>query len=302
MVIDALMRGDISERQFVILCFLHSVADYRTGVVSGFRAESVLLFLRIVSNKNTLAKMRIELKKLRRAGWFHTDYVYGEKTPYRLYLHNYLAARVLISEGGKKQNEGDGEGENEPENEREIEIIRPCEITPYTKTIKSNERDDERDDEREVQPKGCVKDQSRTSDKDKPKDKLNNAEVEGQAAELRAFIWHLTGFTRPTKWGISHVRAFSLAELKYAIAEWLWSPLIDGEAKVTELNFFFKEGLDSVIDARRRRNGGPEIPNLTPPTNWWKVAERMEEIKSENAQNLFALDQSEKIREAGEQK
>jgi hypothetical protein len=276
---DALERGDINKTQFIILSLLHQWANYAIGRVDSFSAERVCRYLHIEPTPANLKAMRRQIAPLREMGWFHHDYEQGSKRPYRVWLHNYVP--LLVSD-----NVHDTGHENVRDSVHEETVLNPCEIKPYQRTIDFDGRDAVPDDVHEIgtkvsfnNHKGCGQEKLKTNtNQPNPVPEPNMVEAD----DLRAFIWELVDFTRPAAWASSLLKKYPLMEIKYAIAEYVFSDRHSGEPGNRALSFFFKEGLESIIHTRRMREGSVDTPARRPPANWDEAEARLAEKREGN--------------------
>jgi hypothetical protein len=271
-IYDALERGDINETQFIVLSLLHKWANYQTGRVDSFCAERVLRFRHIEPTQATLKALRRQIAALRQMGWFHDDYQKGSKRPYHVFVHNYVTYLGSVAVH-----------DNVPENVHEAwptgTVINPCEITPYQNVMDFNPDESVPD---AVPENACRLSSNNQSGQVKIKDKTNpplDLSI-SQADDLLAFIYDLTDFIRSKQWALSRVKQYSLDEIKYALVEWMFSNTHGGEPAVRNLGFFFKEGMDGVIYARRKREGSLDRPARTIPVKWPEAMAQLEARRS----------------------
>jgi hypothetical protein len=120
-VFDAYESGDISLRLFTILVVLYHLADFGAdsplgaGVVRAMSAERTLHYLHEPITDSSVRNMQRELRRLRDAGWFTSDYKDGSKRPYNIELRNFPVLKKEGSAGnGGTENSGvaDGDGVN----------------------------------------------------------------------------------------------------------------------------------------------------------------------------------------------
>lgn len=278
-VTDALQQGDINPTQFIILVLLHLWANHRTGRVDSFCAERVCRALHIdTTRRANVVAMRRQIAGLRAMGWFRWDYAKGSKRPYHIWIHNFVI--YLGSDAVPDDVLG-----TVPEELAAGTILYPCEIRSYQNVIDGEQNVDVPDDVPENAMSLCPTNQERLNTsftmKDNPaeKDNLSDPAVV-DAEELLSFIYELTGFTRPRKWALRLVERYPVLELMYALVEWMYGERHDGDPSTKALGFFFKEGegYETVIRARRKRNGAfTNRPNLTPPPEWQKALDRIKE-------------------------
>jgi hypothetical protein len=103
-----------------------------------------------------------------------------------------------------------------------------------------------------------------------------------QADDLLSFIWELVDFTRPKAWALGLLKKYPLMEIKYAIAEFVFSDRHSGNPGDRTLSFFFKEGLEQIIYTRRKREGSTDTPALRPPANWSEAMDRLAERRTDD--------------------
>lgn len=259
-VSDSLQRGEINATQFAVLFALYLWADHATGRVDSFCAERVCRFLHIDPTAANSKSMRRQIGSLRSMGWFHWDYVKGSKRPYHVWLHNYV---IYLANDAVHENDHETVHDGVPSRT----ILNPCEITPYQNVTDFDDDDSVRDTVHENSSPLSTNNHVRI-----PSTVKNTAAPDpavAQADDLLSFIYEMTGgFTRPQPWALRVVRRYPVFEVKYALAEWMWSNRHDGEPSTKSLGFFFKEGYESVINARRLRYGSADTPNLRVPSGW----------------------------------
>ncbi len=279
-VFDFLERGDINKTQFIILSLLHKWADYRTGRVAAFCAERVCRYLHIETTPANLKAMRRQIAPLREMGWFHHDYEQGSKRPYNVWLHNYLP--ILVNDDVHDKGHG-----NVHDSVHENRLLNPYEIKPYQPTLDFDVREDVPEDVREFGTKLSANNLIKDAGRKTSKTNINqNATVAhdpetAQVTDLKAFIWELLEFTRPRAWASALLQKYPIDEIKHAIGEFAFSDRHSGNPGDRALAFFFKEGLEDVIRARRQREGSVDIPARRPPEHWDEVLEKLREKREE---------------------
>jgi hypothetical protein len=282
-VFDALERGDINKTQFIVLSLLHLWAGYTTGRIDSFCAERVCRYLHIEPTPANLKAMRRQIAPLREMGWFHDDYQRGSKRPYHVWLHNYVI--LLVNDAVHDKGH-----ENVPDDVHEETVLNPCEIKFYQRTIDFDVPDNVPDGVHEFGTKVSAKDQYGVAFGSGGQEKINTNNKANpvpdpdlaQADDLLAFIWDLVEFTRPKAWALGLLKKYPLLEIKYAIAEFVFSDRHSGEPSERSLMFFFKESMEQLIHTRRMREGSPDRPSQRPPTDWSFALARLAEKRTQN--------------------
>jgi hypothetical protein len=87
LVWSALEAGKVTEEQALLLAALYREANYRTRVLSDFRAERACEWLG--HDLAYVRTMQQRLQALRKAGWFTSTYRQGVKTPYDIKMRSF---------------------------------------------------------------------------------------------------------------------------------------------------------------------------------------------------------------------
>jgi hypothetical protein len=288
---EALICGDLSSLQFMILVLLYRRANWKTGVVRAISADQVIRDLGetglIPSAVSFDARKQIvqrAMKAMRLAGWFTSDYKAGSRRPYYITLTNYLS--LYTAQTAKPEPDADSDADGI--------ILNPSDITPCKQPAPEIDADTDADSDTDVTLRRRGRDAEMTlnnhirTNQEKetplppkgvpplpsPSGKRSNAAGLFQSAKANpadrekllrdvavlyvAFSVWLYGFSPDA----SHVEAllqdFHPAEILYAQVR-RFKPWTGEKFKTTEMaQFFRKAGRDSIEAARLQAPAVPE--------------------------------------------